>query len=58
MFVILYNLNLLLNAYIDIMVKLITMFNYKNTTDYKNFFFINDILLYNVYKNRYFYKFL
>lgn len=39
--VILYNLNLLLNTYVEIMIKMITIFNYKNTGKFKkNFFFL------------------
>ena len=49
--VILYNLNLLLNVYIEIMSKIITLFNYKNTSKYLNFFFFSDIVVYNLHKN-------
>lgn len=50
--VILYNLNILLNFYIEIMVKIITIFNYKNTTSYLNKFAFLDILLYSFINNR------
>ena len=50
--VILYNLNIILNFYIEVMVKIITTFNYKNTTQYLNNFSFLDILLYsNTHKN-------
>ena len=49
--VILYNLNLLLNVYIEIMTKIITLFNYKNTSKYLNYFFFSDIIVYNLHKN-------
>ncbi len=55
-FVILYNLNLIINAYIEIMVKNITLFNSKNTTKFsKNTQFFN-IILYFYYKNTNFTK--
>lgn len=49
--VILYNLNLLLNVYVEIMCKIITLFNYKNTSKYLNQFFFSDIVIYNLYRN-------
>lgn len=56
--VILFNLNLLLNFYIEVMLKVITLFNYKNTTSYLNNFFLFDIMAYRFYKNKYFSKLL
>lgn len=51
--VILYNLNIVLNFYVEVMIKIITIFNYKNTTQYLNNFSFLDILLYsNVDKNK------
>ena len=44
--IILYNLNVILNFYIEVMVKIITTFNYKNTTQYLNSFSFLDVLLY------------
>lgn len=43
--VILYNLNILLNFYIEIMIKNISIFNYKNTNNYLNKLSIFDIIL-------------
>ena len=56
--VILYNINLLLNFYIEVMIKIITLFNYKNTTDFLNNYFFFDILVYQFFKNKYFSKLL
>jgi len=51
--VILYNLNIILNFYVEVMIKSITMFNYKNATQYLNNFAFLDILLYsNTDKNK------
>lgn len=50
--VILYNLNLLINLYTKIMIKIITIFNYKNTSEYTNNFFFFDIMTYNLYQNK------
>lgn len=44
--VILYNLNLILNTYIEIMIKMITIFNYKNTTNFTENSFVSDIISY------------
>lgn len=49
--VILYNLNLLLNTYIEIMIKIITLFNYKNTTNFTENSFIGDITSYWLHRN-------
>ena len=49
---ILFNLNFLLLAYSEVMVKIITMFNYKNTTSILNTFFFTDIIIYTFYKNK------
>ena len=54
--IILYNLNILLNFYVEIMIKTITIFNYKNTGNYLNNSSIFDIILYsnknnNIVKN-------
>lgn len=48
--VILYNLNLLLNTYVEIMIKMITIFNYKNTGKFKKNFFFFDIFEYKLLK--------
>lgn len=51
--VILYNLNLLLNTYVKIMVKIITIFNYKNTSQFNNNnFYFYDIMVYNLFRNK------
>ena len=51
--VILYNLNLILGFYIEVMIKIITNFNYKSTGYYfKNYFFL-DIYNYIIFKNEY-----
>jgi|JI61114C2RNA_FD_contig_81_1376586_length_2171_multi_5_in_0_out_0_1 hypothetical protein len=50
--VILYNLNLLLNTYIEVMIKLITIFNYKNTTQYNNVLAFYDIISYQYFSNK------
>lgn len=55
--VILYNLNLLLNTYVEIMIKMITMFNYKNTGVYKKNFFFFDIFEYKILKKNIFFNF-
>lgn len=54
--IILYNLNILLNFYIEVMIKVITIFNYKNTNNYSNNLAFFDTILYcgknnNVVKN-------
>lgn len=50
--VILYNLNLLLNSFVNLMVKNITLFNYKNTTQFTKHKFFFDILYgFFLYKN-------
>jgi hypothetical protein len=50
--VILYNLNLLLNAFIQLMIKNVNIFNYKNTTKFsKNKFFYDLIINFYIYKN-------
>ena len=53
--IILYNLNLILNVFVEITVKNITLFNYKNSVKYNNSnFFFDNILYYNYYlKNNY-----
>ncbi len=56
--VILYNLNLLLNCYIEIMIKIISLFNYKNTTSFNNNNSFYDILFYNLYKNKMLFKYI
>lgn len=50
--VILYNLNLLLNCYTEVMVKIINLFNYKNTTKFTNNYYFYDTIVYNMYKNK------
>ena len=49
--VITYNLNLIINAYIEVFSKVLTLFNYKNAINlnFKNAF--NDIINYSIYKN-------
>ena len=54
--VILYNLNLLLNSYIEVMIKIITIFNSKNSNYYNNNFLISDIVTYFLHKNINYYK--
>ncbi len=49
--VILYNLNLILNTYIEIMIKMITIFNYKNTTNFTENSFVSDIISYWLHRN-------
>lgn len=49
--VILYNLNLFLTFYLEIMLQLITTFNYKNTVLFNTKFNFYDIILYSLYKN-------
>lgn len=50
--VILYNLNLLLTTFVNLMVKNITLFNYKNTVQFtKNKFFFDIIIEYYNYNN-------
>ena len=49
--VILYNLNLLINAYVEVMITNITIFNYKNTTKFSINSFFYDILLNYYYKS-------
>lgn len=46
-----YNLNLLLNVYTEIMLKIITIFNYKNTIGLVDNIFLYDIILYKFYTN-------
>jgi hypothetical protein len=50
--VILYNLNLLLSFYLEIMIEIITQFNYKNTFLFSNNYNFLDIILYSLYKNK------
>lgn len=50
--VILYNLNLLINVYIEVMIKLITIFNYKNTTQYSSVLAFCDIISYQYFNNK------
>lgn len=50
--IICYNLNLLLNIYTEIMLKIITIFNYKNTTNLVDNTFLYDIILYKFYTNK------
>lgn len=48
--VILYNLNLVLNVFVEITVKNITLFNYKNSVKFNNSnFFFDNIMYYNYY---------
>lgn len=49
-FVVLYNLNLFLSFYLEIMLQLNVIFNYKNTVLYSTNFNFYDILLYIFYK--------
>ena len=52
--VILYNLNILLNTYGELMINNITLFNYKNTPKYNHNLPFFDIILNNTYsKNLY-----
>lgn len=52
---ILYNLNLFLNIYIQIMIKNITLFNYKNTVKWtSNKFFYDIIISFYLYENKIF----
>ena len=52
--VILYNLNLLLNSFINYMIKNINLFNYKNGTQFtKNKFFFDIFVKFYMYKNIY-----
>lgn len=52
--IILYNLNLFLNTFNQIMIKNITLFNYKNTTQWtKNKFFYDIIINFYLYKNKF-----
>lgn len=52
MLLVLYNLNLLLTSFINLMVKNITIFNYKNTSQFvKNKFFFDTLFGYYNYKN-------
>lgn len=50
---ILFNLNLLLVVYVEIMIKIISLINYKNTPSFLNKFFFLDNLMYYLYKNKY-----
>lgn len=51
---ILYNLNLFLNTFIQIMIKNITLFNYKNTIQWtKNKFFYDIIINFYLYENKF-----
>lgn len=50
--IICYNLNLLLNIYTEIMLKIITIFNYKNTINLVDNTFLYDIILYKFYTNK------
>ena len=53
-FIILYNLNLVLSSFVNLMIKNITLFNYKNTTQFtKNKFFFDIIFLFYNYENNY-----
>lgn len=56
--VILFNLNLLLNVYVEIMIKMITLFNYKNTTEYSSTPSPYDIAVYIFFKNKNIFKLL
>lgn len=52
--VILYNLNLFLNTFVQIMIKNITLFNYKNTVQWtKNKFFYDIIISFYLYENKF-----
>lgn len=52
--IILYNLNLLLNSFVNFMVKNITLFNYKNTTQFtKNKFFFDIFFGFYLYRNNF-----
>lgn len=51
---ILYNLNLFLNTFVQIMIKNITLFNYKNTVQWtKNKFFYDIIINFYLYENKF-----
>lgn len=54
--VILYNLNLILSFYVEIMLQLVTQFNYKNNFIFSNKFNFLDIIIYTLYKNNYLLK--
>jgi len=49
---ILFNLNLLLLTFNELLVKFITIFNYKNAVNFTNNFFFFDIILYFFYRNK------
>jgi hypothetical protein len=49
--VILYNLNLLLSFYIEIMIQLVTHFNYKNSFIFLNKYNFLDTIFYSLYRN-------
>lgn len=52
--IILYNLNLFLNTFVQIMIKNITLFNYKNTIQWtKNKFFYDIIINFYLYENKF-----
>jgi hypothetical protein len=52
--IILYNLNLLLNSFVNFMVKNINLFNYKNSTQFtKNKFFFDIFFGFYIYQNTY-----
>lgn len=50
--VILFNLNILLLAYSELMIRVISLFNYKNTTQISLNFFSFDMLLYFFFKKK------
>ena len=49
---ILFNLNLLLLTFNELLVKFITIFNYKNAVNFTNNFFFFYIILYFFYRNK------